>query len=176
MNAIQLVQIGHADLAQISLLREDLSARMGVPCSILPATLDPLFAFHPERQQYHSTAILARLSKIALPEGVSLLGVAEVDLYIPILMFVFGEAQVTQPCALISSYRLRQEFYGLPQDETLLRQRLCKEAVHELGHTLGLRHCDDYQCAMAPSHSVEWMDLKSERYCDACRVRAFATA
>ena len=70
---------------------------------------------------------------------------------------------------MVSSHRLRQEFYGLPADPRLLHERLLKEAVHELGHTLNLSHCEDYQCAMAPSHGVEWIDLKSPTYCPTCR-------
>ncbi len=101
-----------------------------------------------------------------------LLGVTSLDLYIPTLTFVFGEAQLHGPCALVSMHRLRQEFYGLPADPRLAAERLLKEAVHELGHTLGLRHCDDYRCAMAPSHAVEWIDLKSPRLCPACQARA----
>ena len=101
-----------------------------------------------------------------------LLGVTSLDLYIPTLTFVFGEAQLHGPCALVSTHRLRQEFYGLPPDPRLAAERLLKEAVHELGHTLGLRHCDDYRCAMAPSHGVEWIDLKSSRLCPDCQSRA----
>ena len=103
------------------------------------------------------------------PRDWRFLAIAEVDLYIPILKYVFGEAQMGGPCAVVSTYRLRQEFYGLDQDDSLLRERLLKEAVHELGHTLNLRHCQDYQCAMASSHAVEWIDLRENRLCDACQ-------
>jgi archaemetzincin len=99
------------------------------------------------------------------------LGVAGVDLYIPILTFVFGEAQMGGPCAIISSHRLRQEFYGLPEDSSLFHSRLIKEAVHEIGHTLDLAHCDDYSCAMAASHAVEWIDLKQNIFCRSCASR-----
>jgi archaemetzincin len=98
-----------------------------------------------------------------------LLGVTAVDLYIPILTFVFGEAQMGGPCAVVSAHRLRQELYGLPADPKLFRQRVIKEAVHELGHTVSLTHCDDYRCAMAPSHAVEWIDLKESTLCTACQ-------
>jgi archaemetzincin len=101
-----------------------------------------------------------------------MLGVSAVDLYIPILTFVFGEAQVGGPCAVVSAHRLRQEFYGLAPDHELFRERLLKEAVHELGHTLSLTHCDDYRCVMASSHAVEWIDLKESRLCPACRAAA----
>ena len=99
-----------------------------------------------------------------------MLGVCAVDLYIPILTFVFGEAQMGGPCAVVSAHRLRQEFYGLPPDPELFRQRVIKEAVHELGHTLNLTHCEDYRCAMAPSHAVEWIDLKESALCTPCRA------
>lgn len=174
MNAIRVVRVGQAKEQLLAGLCADLAALLRVPCSVLPQRLDPAFAFHPERQQFHSTAILARLAQAAPREGAALLAVADVDLYIPVLVFVFGEAQMAQPCAVISSFRLQQEFYGLPADEALLRARVRKEAVHELGHTLGLRHCQDYSCVMAPSHSVEWIDLKLDRFCDACRTQAFS--
>jgi archaemetzincin len=100
------------------------------------------------------------------------LGIAAVDLYIPILTFVFGEAQMGGPCAVVSVHRLRQEFYGLPADQELFRQRALKEAVHEIGHTVNLTHCSDYQCAMAPSHAVEWIDLKESTLCAGCQAVA----
>jgi archaemetzincin len=101
-----------------------------------------------------------------------MLGIVAVDLYIPILTYVFGEAQMGGPCAVISAHRLRQEFYGLPPNPDLFRQRVIKEAVHELGHTVNLTHCGDYRCAMAPSHAVEWIDLKESTLCTACQAAA----
>ena len=100
------------------------------------------------------------------------LGVTAVDLYIPILTFVFGEAQMGGPCAVVSYHRLRQQFYGLPDDYDVLADRLVKEAVHEVGHTFDLTHCRDYSCVMAPSHAVEWIDLKDAVLCPDCEARA----
>ncbi len=105
-----------------------------------------------------------------------LLGVTEFDLYIPILTFVFGEAQLGGSAAVVSYHRLMQEFYGLPADLDLLANRLLIEAVHELGHTLRLTHCHDYQCAMAPSHAVEWIDIKDSGFCEECLARVLQTA
>jgi len=99
------------------------------------------------------------------------LGVADSDLFIPILTFVFGEAQLgpaDATAALVSMYRLRQEFYGMPPDPETLSARLLKEALHELGHTFGLRHCADYRCVMSSSPSVENIDLKLAQFCPAC--------
>ena len=79
------------------------------------------------------------------------------------------------PCAVVSVHRLRQEFYGLDRDDALLRRRLIKESIHEIGHTLGLRHCQDYSCVMASSHSVEWIDLRESTLCDSCRYQLEAS-
>jgi archaemetzincin len=105
-----------------------------------------------------------------------MLGLTAVDLYIPILTFVFGEAQMGGPCAVVSAHRLRQEFYGLHPDPTVFLERLLKESVHEIGHTLDLTHCEDYRCAMAPSHAVEWIDLKEGALCPSCASKTLDTA
>lgn len=172
MRRLHLVRVGEVESRMVETLRADLAEALQVPCEVLPGALVLDSAFHPGRQQYHSTEVLGRLGRFLRRDTWRLLGVTEVDLYIPILTFVFGEAQVGDSCAVVSSHRLRQEFYGLPPDPGLLRERLLKEAVHELGHTLDLAHCEDYRCAMAPSHAVEWIDLKAHRLCDACCARA----
>lgn len=169
MKRIVLVALGDFDRPLAQRLCAPLAAEFGAECRLLPQSIEPQPAFHPERAQYHSTELLAALQPFA-GEGWRVLGVAAVDLYIPILTFVFGEAQVGGPCAVLSTHRLRQEGYGLPADPDLLFQRTLKEAVHELGHTLGLTHCDDYRCSMAGSHSVEWIDLKSASLCVHCRA------
>lgn len=170
---LQLLPIGKLDGGLLEDLAPALGNVFGVPCQIASSRLDPEWAFHGERQQYHSSEILARMNGLVTPECWRVLGVTAVDLYIPILTFVFGEAQMGGPCAVVSLHRLRQEFYGLAEDQKLLRDRLLKEAVHELGHTINLTHCEDYRCAMAPSHAVEWIDLKESWLCSACHGKVF---
>ncbi len=126
------------------------------------------FAYHPERTQYHSTALLAKLLQIRPRDAVRILGVTNVDLFIPILTYVFGEAQFDGPTAVVSAHRLHNAFYGLPEEERLLAERLGKEAVHELGHTFGLVHCANQVCAMNASVYVENIDLKGRELCLAC--------
>jgi archaemetzincin len=176
MKALQLLPIGHLDDGLLMELAPGLADTFRVPCEILPFKLDPEVAFHGERQQYHSSEILQRMQGYLDADSWRMLGVAEVDLYIPILTFVFGEAQMGGPCAVVSAHRLTQEKYGLAPDRDIFGQRLLKEAVHEIGHTLNLVHCDDYQCVMAPSHAVEWIDLKTSELCPSCRAQVFAPA
>ncbi|HEY1468572.1 MAG TPA: archaemetzincin family Zn-dependent metalloprotease [Candidatus Acidoferrum sp.] len=170
MNRIQLLPLGTFPGETLIALSAGLRKRFGVACEVLPAEPEPAFAFNFARQQYSSTEILASLMKYRIPGSERILGVAAVDLYIPILTFVFGEAQLRGSCAVVSFHRLRQEFYGLPANSTVLRERLLKEAVHELGHTLPLAHCEDYQCVMSPSHGVEWIDLKTSQFCTSCQM------
>jgi archaemetzincin len=169
MNLVHLLPVGTIEASFLENLREAIPGRLPVCCEILPFKLEPTPSYHAERQQFHSSEILQRMQGLVRPKDWRFLAVAEVDLYIPILKYVFGEAQMGGPCAVVSTFRLRQEFYGLDQDDALLRERLLKECIHELGHTLNLRHCQDYQCAMASSHSVEWIDLRDNQLCEACR-------
>jgi archaemetzincin len=168
MKLLQLLPIGSVDDKLLRYLQPVLEAAFRVPCKVLSSRLDPEFSLHGERQQYHSSQIIHRMQSFVSADSGRVLGVTDVDLYIPILTFVFGEAQVGGPVAVVSTHRLRQEFYGLPSDHELLRQRVAKEAVHELGHTLNLAHCDDYRCVMASSHAVEWIDLKENSLCTNC--------
>ena len=170
MNRIQLLPLGTFPGETLMDLSAGLRKRFGVACEVLAAESEPAFAFNFARQQYSSTEILASLMKYGVSSNERILGVTAVDLYIPILTFVFGEAQLRGSCAVVSFHRLRQEFYGLPANSTVLRERLLKEAVHELGHTLPLAHCEDYQCVMSPSHGVEWIDLKTSQFCTSCQV------
>jgi archaemetzincin len=111
------------------------------------------------------------MQAVSHPNHCHVLGVTGVDLYIPILKYVFGEAQLGGPCAIVSFHRLRQEFYGLDRNDGLLSERLQKECVHELGHTLHLHHCQDYRCVMASAHAVEWIDLRGNSLCESCQAQ-----
>ncbi|HVP43913.1 MAG TPA: archaemetzincin [Terriglobales bacterium] len=174
MSVIHLLPVGPPDGAVLERLRRGLQEILRVDCQLLPDSLDPKPFLHAQRQQYHSTQILSALSGL-LPNGCwRLLGVTSVDLYMPILTFVFGEAQLTGRCCVVSWRRLTQGFYGLPNDPELFAARLLKESVHELGHTLGLTHCQDYGCVMAASHSVEWIDIKGADFCPACHEHALS--
>jgi archaemetzincin len=176
IRSIRVQPVGDAvALEVLDNLAADLALVFRTSVHVETVPLDTGFALDAERLQFHSTAILTRLSEAApLAPGSRILGVTERDLYVPVLTFVFGEAQLGGQAALISLCRLREAFYGLPPDDALLRDRAAKEAVHELGHTLGLRHCPNWWCVMASAHAVEKLDLKSREFCAACERVATA--
>jgi archaemetzincin len=171
----------------IDLLTERLGHVLAQRIRVRRPWFEPELSYDPSRGQYSSTLLLSQLlsepEPVAepdranplpgLPGGDRVLGVASVDLFIPVLTYVFGEAQLGGRAAVVSLHRLRSEAYGLPPDPALLRTRLVKEAVHELGHTFGLVHCRQSDCVMHSSTYVEEIDLKGADFCDQCASAVF---
>jgi archaemetzincin len=131
----------------------------------------PPESYDAKRGQYQSVEILKAITRNTPSDAARVLGVTEADLAIPTLTFLFGQAQLDGMVGVVSLARLRQEFYGLPADEELLRERLVKEVLHELGHTFGLTHCHDPRCVMSLATHVGLVDSKDERYCTNCGIR-----
>jgi archaemetzincin len=120
------------------------------------------------RAQYNSTNLIGEIvSRESFFPGKTL-GITSVDLFVPILTYVFGEAQLDGAAGVMSTYRLDETVYGLPPDRIKLFERALKEAVHELGHTFGLRHCASFDCAMHASTTVDDVDLKGATLCELC--------
>jgi archaemetzincin len=164
------------ELEVLDALAASLARIFRISCHVRTEVVDASVAFSEQRNQFHSTAILQALDLLTKNGKFRLLGITPCDLYVPVLTFVFGEAQLDGPCALVSMHRLREEFYGLQPRADVLRDRLLKEAVHELGHTFGLRHCRDWRCAMASTHAVERLDLKEPAFCRDCRAKLIASS
>ncbi len=165
---IELVPIGDVDMEVLDFLALVLPEALPVFCRIRNHPVELEAAYQPLRQQYHSTALLAQLVRSHHNPAAKVLGVTDVDLFIPIFTFVFGEAQLGGTAAVLSVHRLDQRFYGLPEDRRLFLERCEKEALHELGHTFGLVHCSEFECVMHFSNSIEHVDLKSNAFCAAC--------
>ncbi len=138
---------------------------------ILDLPLDNILTavYDDSRLQYNSTDLIRELLNRFSPSSSKIIGITSVDLFVPILTYVFGEAQLDGTAAVVSTYRLDNTIYGLDADPILFFQRSLIETVHELGHTYGLYHCKDQECAMHSSTAVEDIDLKSAMLCKNCR-------
>ena len=170
--SIALVAVGDVDRKVIEVLKGDLDKVFNRHALIGKAMPKPDYAFNKKRNQYLSTAILSTI--MAQTDAAAyerILGIVDHDLYVPRLNFVFGEAGTK--AAVISLTRLRQEFYHLPENRPLFHQRIFTEAVHELGHTYGLRHCENPRCVMFFSNSLMDTDRKGPEFCPRCKNKLY---
>ncbi|MFN3412542.1 MAG: archaemetzincin family Zn-dependent metalloprotease [Thermoanaerobaculum sp.] len=166
--ALELMIVGAVPLTMVRKLQSDLHAVLSHPVSIAPERIDPAPAFNPARRQYDAMSLLGMLQASRRGDQVLRLGVTDVDIFLPVFTHLFGLASLLGSAAVVSFYRLRPENNGGFPDQDLLRWRLAKEALHELGHLFGLRHCPVPWCAMASSRSAEEVDLKDAAFCPAC--------
>ena len=168
--SILLVPVGEIDKKVIERLQVDLVKIFNKQVEAGQGMPHPDYAYNKKRNQYLSTAILKTLKeqKKYMAYG-KVLGIVDQDLYVPELNFVFGEA--SQKAAVISITRLRQEFYHLPQDQSLFHKRGLTEAVHELGHTHGLGHCRNPRCVMFFSNTLMDTDRKGSEFCPECKSK-----
>lgn len=156
-----LQQVARALGEELNVHTEVTTHPLGIPAEI----------YNERRKQYLSTPLLSLLHTTYGKEADRVLGVIDRDLYVPSLNFVFGEADLSARVAVISLTRLRQEFYGLRPNPELFQRRALTEAVHEIGHTYGLRHCSDSHCVMFFSNSLADTDRKGYRFCSRCRAQ-----
>jgi archaemetzincin len=165
---IRLISVGSVPPVLLGFLQEGVTRELGAVVQmggILPLPASCLEG----AGQCQGGPFLAALAA-ARPQGEEmLLGVTGVDLTVPDLNFVFGLADPRSRVAVISLARLYPEFYGQPRDPGLFKARVVKEAVHELGHLLGLSHCPDPVCIMAFSNSLADTDRKGPGFCPRCR-------
>lgn len=125
--------------------------------------------YDPGRRQYDGTRLLKEVGSMFPRGSIKILGLFNVDLYIPILTYLFGQAYLKGNAGIASTYRLRNELYGMRQNEDLLRDRFRKVCIHELGHSFGLIHCHSPACVMKSSTYVEDIDQKDQNLCIKCR-------
>jgi archaemetzincin len=170
---ISIVPINALDAAFLERLALCLEERFLFTCHVGRMLRVPRTTLNSVRKQLFFNTLAARVAAESA-EGDLRLVVTDYDLYKTSHQFVFGDASEEQRLAIVSLYRLRSEFYGERPDPNVLFQRTLKEAVHDLGHVLGLKHCYNARCAMYFSNSIFDTDNKLSHFCDVCekRVRA----
>lgn len=157
--------MGEASAEAVARLRPVLREAFGTDVVIAPGLPLPATAYDRRRRQHLSTALLDALARARRPEWHRLLGVADVDLFVPELNFVFGEGDADRGVAVFSLQRLRAEANG--GSTPLFDRRAATEAIHELGHSYGLRHCQRPRCVMWFSNSLAETDRKGTEFCRA---------
>lgn len=158
-----------ADDRLMETLRERTAATFGIHARVFHHADRPNHAFDPKRGQHSSTVILKWLVE-RHHTGRRVVAITDVDLFIPVLTFVYGEAQLGGQAAVVSTARLALSADGRVT-QAVATDRLVKECVHELGHCFGLLHCAASTCVMARSVNLVEVDSKTPALCDTCEAR-----
>lgn len=166
---ITLVPIGPVPGDLLAWLKNRLAKTVNCNVEIGHEVSPPSVGYDPHRRQYRGDALIETLRALPYPGVERLLGLIDADCYAPNLNFIFGQATLGGREAFIALPRLRPSFYNLPEDTTLFRERVLKEAIHELGHTWGLFHCPHPHCVMHFSNRLEDTDIKDADFCPQCR-------
>lgn len=170
MDLIAISTAGKVDPEGTAFAEACLSSAIGVRTRRIDPLPVPEEAWDPGRRQHSSSLFLREAVDLRPADAFKIVVLTEYDIFIPMLTFVYGQAQLGGPAAVVSFARLRQEFYGLSPDRALFLERIGKESLHEVGHTLGLTHCGDRLCTMSLSTTVQQLDFKRAAYCEACRL------
>jgi len=166
---ITLISFGYFEKQFLEKIGEAVTREFRYPFNIKESHLDLSDFFDPARRQYNGNKLLKAVDEIPLTNSIKTVGLFSVDLFIPILTYIFGQAYLNGRSGIASRYRLSNERYGIANDEDLLLSRLIKEVIHELGHTFGLIHCHVPDCVMRSSTYVEDIDQKGNSLCLTCR-------
>lgn len=171
---IDILGARYFDNLDIESICMDVKATLKLDVFFRKMVIDFGSTFDANRLQYNSTQILHILLKSdKIKKDSKAILLTDLDLFVPILTHVFGEAELNGRVAVVSSHRLHSEYYGLPKNIGLLQERITKEIIHELGHTFGLLHCKYSNCVMQSSTYVEDIDLKGMNFCNSCKSQFF---
>jgi archaemetzincin len=168
---ILLLTHGQYEEYFLETIAEDVMRTFHHPVSLEECRTDLSDFYDPTRRQYDANRLLKHLQYYASPDTIKIMGLCSVDLFIPILTFIFGQAIFKGDVGIASVYRLKNEQYGIKSDDDLILDRFRKIVIHELGHTFGLVHCFTPSCVMRISTYVEDIDQKKMQFCNICREK-----
>ena len=135
---------------------------------IVPSLEQPQYAFDESRIQYNAGEILKAFESMPFHNYEKVIGILDLDLFVPIFSYVFGEARQAGKYALVSLYRLQKNLDGSTPSMSLFLERAAKVALHELGHLFNLIHCEDENCLMHFSGGLQDLDNASFYFCRYC--------
>ena len=167
--AILLINHGNFEKEFLATIAGSIRMEYQLPASVKESHLDPSEFYDPKRRQYNGNKLMTELDSRSSQNHIKNMGLFRVDLFNPILTYIFGQAALNGNIGVASMYRLRNEQYGMKKDDDLLLERFQKVIIHELGHMFGLVHCHIPPCVMRSSTYVEDIDQKSHHLCSNCR-------
>ena len=167
---ITLISFGYFDKEILEKTYEAVKQEFRCSVSLKEGHLDLSDFYDTTRRQYNGSILLKQVDLMAFPDSLKTLGLFNVDLFISILTFIFGQAFLGGRTGIASLYRLSNERYGMTGNNQFLVDRFNKEVIHELGHTFGLIHCHNSTCVMRSSTYVEDIDQKEQHLCLRCRA------
>ncbi len=143
---------------------------LGVPATVSENHVR-IMGYVNERKQIDAQVLLDSIHTYKHRHSIEepILLVVHQDLFRNGSRFVFGLARQTAGTAVISTSRLGNEFYGREANDDDLIDRITKEGAHEVGHLLGLGHCDNPECIMFRPDTLDELDRKKKMFCEACR-------
>jgi archaemetzincin len=170
LQGITLVSVGYIGEIFLKSVAEAAAREFCLQVNTREGYIDISEYFDPTRRQYNGTRLLKEIDTLFASDNTKTIGLFSVDLFIPILTFIFGQAYLNGRSGIASYYRLSNERYGMEPDSILVAERFQKEVIHELGHTFGLVHCHVPTCVMRSSTYVEDIDQKDVSICSHCRT------
>lgn len=171
LRSITLISFGYFEKNLLEKTAESVIEEYHLPVIIREGHLDLSEFYDSARRQYNGNALLKIVDSMKVKDSLKTLGLFNVDLFIPILTFIFGQAFLDGQSGIASVYRLSNERYGMPPNNNLLLTRFKKEVIHELGHCFGLIHCQNPACVMRSSTYVEDIDQKGQHLCLNCQEK-----
>jgi archaemetzincin len=169
IEGITLISFGFFEKGLLGMIDKDITSEFSVPVKIRDGHIDLSEFYDPKRNQYDGNRLLKKIEEEYGTDNLKTLGLFNVDLFIPILTYIFGQAFLNGRSGIASIHRLRNEKYGIRGNDNTFIDRIRKEVIHELGHMFGLIHCQNPVCVMRSSTYVEDIDQKTHHLCSKCR-------
>jgi archaemetzincin len=165
---IGIIPLGKVPVEVLEIIAAEVPAHLGPTARVLSPMENPSYAYDRRRLQYNAAHIIQRMEARAQPGYRKVLGVLNVDLFLPIFTHVFGEAREGGECALVSLYRLKRDREGSEVSMEVVAERAAKVALHEIAHLFNVAHCMDRSCLMHFSMDLQELDETPMEFCFYC--------
>ncbi len=169
--SIALLPIGPVSSELLFQLKKDLEHEFQFEIVILTEQPLPHAAYYERNERYRAAKLISYLSAFRATGVTHIVGVTEAEISATTWhTYDFGIAGLAErytPEVVVSLALLRPG----AESAAHLRERLAKLVVHELGHALGLRHCQSSKrCVMQDAEEqILTLERIDKAFCAECR-------